>query len=207
MCRAEDIDCAVSLGVDAVGLIMVAGSRRELDTGRAAILRRRVPPLVASVLLISDPDSGWLDEVCAEVRPDLLQFHGSESVEQCVRAGLPYLKAVPMASVEVARHMFREHGPHAAGWVLDGHVAGGQGGSGKRFDWAAAPRLERPVLLAGGLHADNVVEAIRTVRPFAVDVASGIETSPGVKDAASMRRFLRAVREVDNHLEPEEEPS
>lgn len=207
MCRESDIDFAVSLGVDAIGLILVPGSPRALDVARAAALRKRIPPLVASVLLISDAESGWLDEVCAEIRPDVLQFHGNEPVERCVRAGLPYLKAVPMASPHVAQSMLREHRAHAAGWVLDGHAAGGRGGTGQRFDWARMPDLDLPVLLAGGLHADSVGAAITAARPFAVDVSSGIEASPGVKDHEAMRRFVRNVRQADDELKQEEEPT
>jgi phosphoribosylanthranilate isomerase len=131
------------------------------------------------------------------VRPQLLQFHGSEPPEDCVRWGLPFLKAVPMAIPEGAA-IYAARYPDAAAYVFDGHGAGEPGGSGRRFDWSRLPRgLDRPLVLAGGLTPDNVFDAVRAVRPWAVDVSSGIESAPGIKDEERMRRFVMEVRRAD----------
>jgi len=128
---------------------------------------------------------------------ELLQFHGSEDDAFCAQFGRPFLKALPMASVaDVAAEMARY--PRASGFVLDAHARGAAGGSGESFDWTRVPRdVERPIVLAGGLHPGNVGEAIARARPYAVDVASGIEASPGTKDHAKMRAFAEEVRRAD----------
>lgn len=200
-CREQDIDEAVALGIDAIGLIVVPASPRALTVERAAVLRRRIPPFVHAVLLVKDPDAHWLSAACALIAPDILQFHGDESAELCRRAGMRYLKAVPMAGSDVdqaaARAVLDAHRGAASGWVLDSHRSGGLGGSGRTFDWTRVPELDLPLVLAGGLNADNVTEAIQRVRPYAVDVAGGIESAPGIKDAHRMVQFVRAVREAD----------
>lgn len=195
--REQDIEQAVTLGVDALGLIMVPGSPRNLELARAVALRRCIPAFVTAVLLVRDPEPRWLEEVCSAVRPDILQFHGEESVADCRRIGLRYLKAVPMASPDAARKAIDEHGDTALGWVLDSHSAGGLGGRGQTFDWSSVPALDKSVVLAGGLHAGNVGEAISRVRPFAVDVAGGIESASGFKDPQRMTEFVRAVQLAD----------
>ena len=127
------------------------------------------------------------------VRPSLLQFHGEESATDCAGYGLPFLKSVPMATVtDVASYAAGYAG--AAGFLLDAHARGEAGGQGVRFDWTRVPGLDRPWLLAGGLDADNVGEAIHLLQPYAVDVSSGIEASPGIKDAGRMRAFVSAVQ-------------
>lgn len=199
--REQDIEAAVALGVDAIGLIVVPASPRALTVERAAALRRHFPPLVSAVLLIQDPEADWLARACAAIAPDLLQFHGAESVQICTQPGLRYLKAVSMAGFDTdpgaVRSVIQAHRGTAAGWVLDSHRVGGLGGSGRTFDWSRLPELDLPLVLAGGLNADNVAEAVRSVRPFAVDVAGGIESAPGIKDAQRMAEFVRAVRRAD----------
>jgi phosphoribosylanthranilate isomerase len=197
MTRIDDVRLGVDLGADAIGLVFAPRSPRRLEPAQALRLRAALPPFLAAVALVMDPEPSLLRTIVQTVRPTLLQFHGSEPAEECDRAGLPYLKVVPMAIPEgAAIHAARY--PHAAGLVLDGHAAGEAGGSGRRFDWTLAPRgLDRPLLLAGGLTPDNVYDAIRVVRPYAVDVSSGIESEPGIKDAEKMRRFVEAVRRAD----------
>ena len=195
--RAEDIRIAVSLGVDAIGLILVPGSPRCLTLARARELRAQVPAFVATVVLSLDADPAETVRQAAILRPTLWQFHGSESPEDCARIGVPYLKAVPMAQPQHALE-FAARYPGASGFVLDSHAAGGQGGSGKAFDWARIPQdLDAPIVLAGGLTPDNVFDAVNAVQPYALDVSSGIESAPGIKDVARMRAFVDAVRRAD----------
>lgn len=192
--RAEDVQCAVALGVDAVGFVLTRRSRRFVEPARARALRDALPPFVSAVALFMDDAADWVDEAVATMRPDLLQFHGEESGGFAGRFDRPYLKAIPMGSVaDVAAYADRH--PRACGFLLDSHAAGAVGGSGEAFDWTRFPRdLHRPLVLAGGLDAGNVAQAIASVRPYAVDVSSGIESAPGIKDAERMRAFAAAVR-------------
>jgi len=197
MTRVEDALLAARLGADAIGLVFTARSRRRVDIGQARAIRRALPPLVTAVALFMDDDAALVDQVLAEVRPDLLQFHGVESDAWCARFDRPYLKAVAMGEGAAALPRLRAY-PGAAGLLLDGHGLGEAGGSGKAFDWSLMPRdLGQPLILAGGLHAGNVGAAIRAARPWAVDVASGVERAPGIKDAAKLEAFIRVVRAAD----------
>jgi len=195
--RREDALAASALGVDAIGLVLARRSKRFAGIGNARDIRRALPPFVTVVTLFMDDEPGFIAEAIATVRPDLLQFHGSEEAPDCVRYGLPYLKAVPMGNGGDWRAVVTAH-PQTAGFLFDGNVAGEQGGSGKPFDWAQLPgSLSAPMILAGGLTPENVGDAIRAARPYAVDVASGIESTPGVKDLEKMRRFVAAVRSTE----------
>jgi phosphoribosylanthranilate isomerase len=131
------------------------------------------------------------------VQPDVLQFHGGETAVFCERFGLPYFKAIAMGDGADPLPKMAAF-PTAQGFVLDGHGAGEAGGSGRTFDWARLPAAAgKPVLLAGGLGPENVAHAIAIAHPWGVDVSSGIEQAPGVKDADAMRRFVMAVRAVN----------
>jgi len=197
MTRAEDIAAAAALGVDAIGLIFAERSRRRLGLAEGRDLRRALPPFVAAVALSMDAGFTAQREIIDIVRPDWLQFHGSEPESDCARFGLPYLKAVPMADARPVADWFADY-PGAAGFVLDAHASGEAGGSGQCFDWAQVPaERPRPLLLAGGLEPDNVFDAIIAVRPYAVDVASGIESAPGRKCPQRMQRFVAEVRRAD----------
>jgi phosphoribosylanthranilate isomerase len=194
MTRSEDALSAVALGVDAIGMVLTRKSKRFAGIDNARAIRRALPPFVTAVTLFMDDDPAFIAEVVATIRPDLLQFHGSEEAPDCVRYGLPYLKAVPMGGGSDWRAVVGAH-PQAAGFLFDGNATGEQGGSGRRFDWTQLPAdVDRPVIVAGGLTPDNVGEAIHTARPYAVDVSGGIESAPGLKDAEKMRRFVAAVR-------------
>jgi phosphoribosylanthranilate isomerase len=197
MTRADDIALACALGVDAVGLVFAQRSPRRLEIEQAAALRAHALPLVDVVALFMDNDAAHVQGVIDAVQPTLLQFHGGEDDAFCRAFGVPYLKAVAMGGdaddAAIARH------PGAAGLLLDSHAKGSAGGTGQRFDWSRIPRgIELPFLLAGGLHPDNVFDAVRMVRPWGVDVSSGIESAPGEKDAARMRRFVDEVRRADS---------
>ncbi len=195
--RIDDVRAAVELGVDAIGFVLTRKSCRFVELAQARALRDALPPFVAAVALLMDDSADWVDEVVASVRPDLLQFHGEETAEFATRFPRPYLKAVPMASVgDVAAYASRH--PQASGFLLDSHAVGMVGGTGGTFDWTRVPRdLGRPLVLAGGLEASNIAQAIAVAQPYAVDVSSGIESAPGLKDVAKMQAFVATARETD----------
>ena len=195
--RIEDAGVAVDLGVDAIGLVFTRSSQRFVGIGQACAIRRTLPPFVVTVALFMDDEPAWIEEVIAEVQPDLLQFHGDEAAGFATSFARPYLKAVPMASVADAASYAARY-LDAAGFLLDNHAPGAAGGTGVAFDWTRVPRLGRPTVLAGGLDAHNVAQAIAVVRPYAVDVSSGIEFAPGIKDAARMRAFAAAVHAANS---------
>jgi phosphoribosylanthranilate isomerase len=195
--RVEDALLACELGADAIGMVMTPSSPRCVPIERARAIRDALPPFVDAVVLSHDLPGERVRTIIDGVQPDLVQFHGSEDHSFCEAFGVRYIKAVGMDGDLDVRTIAAAH-PHASGFVLDGHPPGQQGGRGKTFDWSRIPRdLGRPILLAGGLNADNVGDAIRTVHPWAVDLASGVEASPGIKDAAKLRAFFAAVHAAD----------
>ena len=194
--RAEDARIATGLGVDAIGLVFTRRSQRFVGIAQARAIRRSLPPFALAVALFMDDEPAWIEEVIATVQPDLLQFHGSESAGFAASFARPYVKAVPMATVGDVAAYAAQHAA-AAVFVLDSHAGGAVGGTGATFDWSRAAGFGRPLILAGGLDAGNVARAVALVRPYAVDVASGVEAAPGIKDALKMRRFVEAVRAVE----------
>ncbi|MBP1475635.1 phosphoribosylanthranilate isomerase [Frateuria sp. MAH-13] len=201
MTRVEDAVRAAELGADAIGLIFTARSRRRVDVDQARAIARALPPMVTTVALFMDEDPAFVDEVIAAVQPALLQFHGAERDDWCAQFGRPYLKAIAMGEGADAVPRLRAY-PGAAGLVLDGHGLGEAGGSGRAFDWSLMPRdLGQPLILAGGLHPGNVAEAIRVARPWGVDVSSGIESAPGIKDPGRLAAFIAAARAADGHVQ------
>ena len=194
--RAEDADAAVMAGADALGFVLTRGSRRHVEPAAAAKIARALPPFVSTIALFMDDDPGWIDDAIDDLNPDLLQFHGNESPEECERHACPYLKAVPMASINDVAAYVAAYGS-ATGLLLDANALGEAGGSGHVFDWSRVPALPKPMILAGGLDAANVGRAILLTRPYGVDVSSGIESSPGIKDARKMRDFVAAVKAVN----------
>ena len=196
MTRVEDALLAARLGADAIGLVFTARSRRRVELSQASEIRRALPPFVTAVALFMDDDAALVHEVIRVVQPDLLQFHGQEDDAWCAQFDRRYLKAIAMGEGESALSRLHDY-PRATGLLLDGHGLGEAGGSGRAFDWSRMPSgLAQPLILAGGLNPDNVAEAIRIARPWAVDVASGVEASPGIKDAAKMAAFIAAVRHI-----------
>ena len=195
--RPDDARAAAAAGADAVGLVFHAGSDRAVDIETAAAIVEALPPFVSAVGLFLDPDSERVRTVLERVAIDLLQFHGSEPAEFCAAFGRPYVKAAAMASDQDPAAMAAAH-PRARAILVDGHVAGQAGGTGRAFGWERLPR-ERGyrLILAGGLNADNVAEAVQRVRPDAVDVSSGVEKARGVKDPARVQRFIEEVRRGD----------
>lgn len=202
MTRPGDVRLAGELGVDAVGFVFAAASRRRVEPEQAAAMREALAPMVDAVALFMNNEADEIRQVLASVRPSLLQFHGGEDEAFCRAFGLPYLKVVAMGDGDPpdplalhARH------PTAAGFLLDAHASGESGGGGRTFDWSRVPvGLTKPILVAGGLTPDNVHDAVRATRPWGVDVSSGIEAegeAPGVKDGARMRLFVEEVRRAD----------
>jgi phosphoribosylanthranilate isomerase len=195
--RVEDAEAAVQLGADAIGLVFAPDSPRFIGIEQAGIIRRRLPPAVQAVALFRNAAAAQVREVLAGVKPDLLQFHGEESAAFCAGFGLPYWRAVPMGETQDLADWARRF-DKAAALLLDSHVKGQRGGLGKAFDWRAIPAgLGKPLVLAGGLNPDNAGEAVRQARPYAVDVSSGIESAPGIKDTDKMQRFIEQVRLAD----------
>lgn len=193
----EHAAAAADAGADAVGLVFYEASKRAIDIQRARLLARALPPFIARVALFLDPAADLVQRVVDELRPELLQFHGSESPEFCRAFGVPYLKAVPMGEQVDTRAWATDYAD-AAGLLLDSHCAGEAGGSGRRFDWRRADRIEGvPIVAAGGLNPGNVGEVVRNMRPYAVDVSSGVESAPGYKDSALIQAFIEAVDRAD----------
>ncbi len=186
-----------NLGGDAIGLVFHSRSPRAIDIDTAVSIRKAMPPFLTVTALMMNEEPEWIAQVIEAVNPDCLQFHGEESVEFCNQWSLPFIKAIPMSSVNNATTYAGQY-PGAQGFLLDSNVAGSQGGSGDTFDWSKIPSpFDFPLVLAGGLNPLNVAAAITQVRPWAVDVSSGVEQSRGVKDADLIEHFIREVRSVD----------
>lgn len=190
--READLDGALALGVDAVGFVLYPPSPRAVTVARAAELARRVPPFVTRVGLFVNEDAATVEQAAREAALDLLQFHGDETAEYCERFGLPWIKAVrvrPETDLLECADRFRG----ARALLLDAWSEA-WGGSGKRFDWSLIPpSLPMPLILSGGLDPDNVAEAVRNIRPSAVDVSSGVESAKGIKDVARVAAFISGV--------------
>lgn len=202
--READVDAAVAAGADAVGFVLWSGSARHVGSERAAALAARLPPFVTPVLLFVNASAGEIAAATAEMPQALLQFHGDETPTQCEAAGRPYLRAARMGEgfdlLDFAAS-WRAESALMQALLLDAH-APGYGGAGKVFDWSRIPRgVPCPLVLSGGLNPANVTDGVLRVRPFAVDVSSGVEQGKGIKDAALMRRFCDAVREADARME------
>lgn len=188
---------AAELGADAIGLVFWKPSVRAVTPQRAREIAAALPPFVARVALFVDPAEREVRDVIDTCRPDVLQFHGTETADFCRRFGVPYIKA---ARVRPGLDLLESLRPYddAAGWLLDGYRDDLPGGTGERFDWSLVPGgLARPLILSGGLTAGNVAEGIRALRPWAVDVSSGVEAAKGVKDPARIAAFISGVRNAD----------
>ncbi|MFO1422880.1 MAG: phosphoribosylanthranilate isomerase [Candidatus Competibacteraceae bacterium] len=191
--RPEDGVAAARLGADAIGLVFHPPSPRFVDVETAQRIVAALPPFITVVGLFMNAESVAVRRVIDRAPPHLLQFHGDEDPDYCASFGLPYLKAVPMGAHADVLDYERRFAT-AAGLLLDSHGGHQMGGTGQGFDWTRIPADRRkPLILAGGLHPGNVAEAIRQVRPYAVDVSSGVESTKGIKDVELMRAFLRGV--------------
>ena len=194
--RAQDVRAAVAHGADAIGFVFYASSPRAVSIAQAAELVALLPPFVASVGLFVNATADEVNCVLERVPLQLLQFHGDEVEADCARFGRPWIKAARMrAGVDLVE--FASLHPGASGILVDAFVEG-YGGGGKTIDWSLIPRgFGRPLVLSGGLDADNVVDAVRRIRPWAVDVSSGVESDKGIKDTAKIAAFIAGVRDAD----------
>lgn len=194
--RLADLRAACDAGADALGFVFYDKSPRHVSIQTAAALLRELPPFVQSVGLFVNADPAFVASVLNVVPLDLLQFHGDETPAGCARYGRPWIKAVRVsAATDLLKYAADFAG--ARGLLLDAFVPGVPGGTGERFDWRLIPPdLPLPIVLSGGLDPGNVVEAVRTVRPWAVDVSSGVEAAKGIKDAQRIARFIANAKEA-----------
>ncbi|AVH39680.1 phosphoribosylanthranilate isomerase [Pseudomonas monteilii] len=194
--RIEDALAAAEAGADAIGFVFYAKSPRAVDVRQARAIIAELPPFVTTVGLFVNASRCELNEILEVVPLDLLQFHGDETPQDCEGYHRPWIKALrvrPGDDLEAACQQYAG----ARGILLDTYVAGVPGGTGEAFDWSLVPeRLSKPIILAGGLSADNVGQAIAQVRPYAVDVSGGVEQAKGIKDAAKIEAFMRAVKQA-----------
>jgi phosphoribosylanthranilate isomerase len=191
--RTQDAIEAVKHGADAIGLVFYPKSPRNVSVAQAAEIVSKIPAFVTAVGLFVDAEPAFVQEVLSDVRIDLLQFHGDETASQCRQYSRPYMKAIRVKS-DTNLIQYAADYADAKALLLDAFAEGVPGGTGLVFDWSLIPQnLPVPVVLAGGLNAENVGVAIEQVRPYAVDVSGGVETSKGIKDAAKIAAFMRGV--------------
>ena len=193
--RIADATAAANAGADAIGLVFYPPSPRFLSIERAREIRDALPPFVQTVALFVNADAAQVSQVIGRVHPAMLQFHGEERPDFCAQFGLPYVKACRVKPGVPALEYLRPFS-QAAAWLFDSHVPQ-YGGVGESFDWSLVPSTEKPVILSGGLSSANVGEALRRVRPWGVDVSSGVESGKGIKDAAKIAAFIAEVRDAD----------
>ncbi|MCW8957204.1 MAG: phosphoribosylanthranilate isomerase [Gammaproteobacteria bacterium] len=195
--RPEDALAAARLGVDAIGLVFYENSPRHLSIEQAQAVCQALPGFVTVVSLFLNPEPELVKDVLASVPVDLLQFHGTESGDFCRSFDHPYIKALGMAGEHGLVQRAIEYAD-ARGVLLDSHETGAAGGTGETFDWHSIPeQFRQSIILAGGLNPQNVAEAIVAVRPYAVDLSSGVEAAPGIKDASLMVQLMKEVKRVD----------
>lgn len=193
MTQIEDVDYAIRLGVDAIGLIFYQKSSRFLTIEKARKLLKNIPPFVDVVAVMVNPERDTVQQIIDELPVTLLQFHGDESPGFCDEFGLPYIKAMHAKTTGQIQHLSNEF-TRARAILLDTANETSRGGTGVAFDWRIIPEtLSKPYILAGGLNEVNVQDAIKVCAPYAVDVCSGIEALPGVKDHQKMSRFIKVL--------------
>lgn len=192
--RIDDALNAAQLGADAIGFVFWTKSARFISPQEARKIIMALPPFLSTVGVYVDPDPEWVEETCSVAGLNLLQFHGDESEEFCGQFSLPYIKAVRLRpGVDLLQYAARYSNARAL--LLDTYVEGKPGGTGTTFDWSLIPQnLQLPLILSGGLHADNVGLAIRETSPWAVDVSSGVEVGKGIKDRDKIAAFMTGVR-------------
>lgn len=197
--READARVAIDLGVDALGFVFYPRSKRAVSAEQLHWLKR-LPPFVQLTALFVNPQADTVHSVLNQIPIELLQFHGNESPVLCQQFGRRYIKAVPMEGLNAsaAKDYMAAH-QQACGFLLDNYGVHEIGGSGTAFDWSNIPeQTPAPLIMAGGLHAKNVAEVVRVVRPYGVDVSSGVESAPGVKSAEKIAAFVAAVRDGES---------
>lgn len=194
--NVADAVAAVDAGADALGFMFFENSKRHVSSAVAAEIIRELPPFVSKVGVFVNPSADFVHDAIATSGIDTLQFHGEEPPEFCVQFALKVIKAFRVRNSESLRECL-SYLNHA--WLLDSFVEGAHGGTGTSFNWDAAveaTRFSRMVILAGGLKVETVADAIRKVRPYAVDVSSGVESAPGKKDHSKVRDFIMAAKAI-----------
>ena len=193
----EEVRLASDYGADSIGLVFHAPSPRFIDLEKAIAVRCQIPAFVTVTALFLNESEEWVAQVVDQLKPDCLQFHGTETPQMCQQWGLPFIKAIPMASVAHPDQYASEYAM-AQGFLMDSNAAGRLGGSGDTFDWSKIPSdFQYPLILAGGLTPLNVADAVAQVKPWAVDVSSGVEKSRGVKDISLIKQFCKEVHRAD----------
>ena len=191
--NADNAKEAALAGIDAIGLVFYEKSPRNVDINSAREIVASLPPFVNRVGLFVNANPSFIDRVLCEVPLDTLQFHGDEGVIDCTQYQMPFIKSVRV-SLDTNVSQIADDFSQASGLLLDSYNSHKYGGTGEVFDWSlACVDIELPVILAGGLNSDNVAEAIKQVRPYAVDASSGVESEPGVKDVDKIRAFIRQI--------------
>lgn len=195
--QVEDAVAAANLGVDAIGLVFYPPSPRHVSIEQAEKIVNALPAFVTVVALFVDEQEAQIREVLKKVSIDCIQFHGDESSEACRLYGKPYMKAIRMKQgMDVMEIAANYH--DASAILLDAYHPGIKGGSGSQFDWDLIPEnCSLPIVLAGGLQVDNAKQAVQSVRPYALDVSSGVEAGKGIKDVAKMAAFIQQINESD----------
>ena len=198
--RADDAVIAAGLGVDAIGLVFYPPSPRNVTIEQAVAITQALPAFVSVVGLFVDAEPDFIKDVLSQVSIDCLQFHGDESPEACRIYGKPYIKAIRM-KVDTNLSELAGQYADAAGLLLDAYHPGIQGGTGNGFDWELIKNQGKlPIILAGGLSPDNAALAVQQVRPYALDVSSGVEAEKGIKDATKMAEFIKKTNLATEQL-------
>lgn len=196
--QPEDALAALEAGAHALGLVFYPKSSRSVTLAQARAVADAAGPFATLVGLFVDASTQDIERTLEQVPLQLLQFHGNENAEQCTKFGRPYIKAIRMRpELDLSREMAAH--PEASGFLLDAYKKGVPGGTGHTFDWKRVPKSsERPVILAGGLRSENIVDAIAATHPYGVDVSGGVEREPGRKDAAKIRQFIQNIHNATN---------
>lgn len=199
--RVQDAELVADSGADALGMIFYRKSARNVALDQAKLICAAAKPLLTTVAVVVDPDRHLIDRLVHEIGVDRIQFHGDESHDQCERCPRPYYKVLRVRKQSQLERQLADY-PNTRAFLLDTYVKGVPGGTGETFDWTLIDwaKMNRPVILAGGLTPENVYDAVMSVRPYAVDVSSGVEIKPGIKGANKVNEFIIAVNEADRAL-------
>lgn len=196
MTREQDVNYAIQLGVDAIGLIFARQSSRCIDIETAKSLLLRLPPFVSAVAVLVNPEVNDVNNIIENLPIDMLQFHGEESSEFCEQFNKPFIKAIPANSSEFILNACSLY-KNSSALLLDTPHPELYGGSGKLFDWKIIPKnTSLPIIIAGGLNSENIAISVKTYRPYAIDLCSGIEFAKGIKDFNKMQQFMSKISEL-----------
>lgn len=198
--RLQDAQAAICSGADAIGLVFYEPSPRNVSIDQAAQISKALPAFVTKTALFVDASVEFVEQVLAQVDIDLLQFHGDESAEYCCQFNRPYIKAVRMRESTDLEQIGDDYND-ASGLLLDAYIPGVPGGTGEQFNWQWVPKgFKKPIILAGGLSAENVGEAIKTASPYAVDISGGVEEQKGIKSADKIQKFMQVVQLANSDM-------